>query len=307
MEYANFKPLPEKLSELETYYDISKKSAFNLLKIIHNKPINGKNYQICTAESLTSGLIMSTLVDIPFGGFYKYGCFGVYETDAKRTMIGVKVDNVYTHKCAKEMAIGILKNTNATIAISVTGNAMPLNEDFKKLGEVFIGIAGYKYNESTSNYDIIYITKSINACFNEDFNDLESNCQKWYNVINQNSTKYNPRTDTAFISKMIRQYTVYKSLTLCKEFIEKFIPDIPEFILQRKEENSKKTNNTENHNHIPDNKYNISFNIKCLNNKFKNINSRINNENKKCNCPNQKNRCNTKEFLNAKHNKKIKI
>ena len=68
--------------------------------------------QIATSESLTGGLLMSTLVDIPWGGFMKYGAFGVYDTDAKRVFNNVRVDNVYTHKCASEMAIGILKNSN---------------------------------------------------------------------------------------------------------------------------------------------------------------------------------------------------
>jgi PncC family amidohydrolase len=128
----------------------AQKSAYNLL-ILLNKQNQNKwrnnsyvGHQVATAESLTAGLITSTLVDIPFGGYLKYGCFGVYDTDAKRTFIGVKNEDVYTHKCAKEMAIGTLKNSNATISIAVSGNAMPLNEDYKRLSETFISIAGYK-------------------------------------------------------------------------------------------------------------------------------------------------------------------
>ena len=66
--------------------------AVNLL----NK-IGEKNWelQIATAESLTAGLIFSTLGDIPFGGRNKYGCFSVYDTDAKRVLLGVTADDVY--------------------------------------------------------------------------------------------------------------------------------------------------------------------------------------------------------------------
>ena len=63
--------------------------------------------QIATSESFTAGLIFSSLVDIPIHGYLKYGCFGVYDTDAKRVLNHVSVDNVYTHKCASEMAIGV--------------------------------------------------------------------------------------------------------------------------------------------------------------------------------------------------------
>ena len=104
-------------------------------------------HQIATSESLTGGLIFSTLVNVPEVGWAKYGSFGVYDTNAKRISLGVKTKDVYTHQCAKEMAIGVLKNSNASLAISITGNAMPLQdkpEDMRKLGEVFIGIAGYK-------------------------------------------------------------------------------------------------------------------------------------------------------------------
>jgi nicotinamide mononucleotide (NMN) deamidase PncC len=146
--------MPSKKSS-KTILAIKRKATekgYELLKLMNEKTkwknsddriSNDKYLQIATSESLTCGLIMSTLVDIPWGGYMKYGGFGVYDTDAKRVFNKVSVDDVYTHKCASEMAIGVLKNSNATIAISVTGNAMPFNDHVQMLGEVFIGIAGY--------------------------------------------------------------------------------------------------------------------------------------------------------------------
>jgi nicotinamide mononucleotide (NMN) deamidase PncC len=67
-------------------------------------------------------------------GDHKYGAFSVYNTDAKRVFLGLRVENVYTRRCAKEMAEGILKNSNATIGIAVTGNAMPYPENKEMLG-----------------------------------------------------------------------------------------------------------------------------------------------------------------------------
>ena len=140
------------------------KHGHKLLKTITEISDNrGVDLQIATSESLTAGLIMSSLVHLPIGGWAKYGCFGVYDTDAKRVFNNVIVDDVYSHTCAKEMVTGVLNNSNATIAISVTGNAMPYFNDLKKLGEVFIGIAGY-IQEQNGDIKIIYQTRSINNC-----------------------------------------------------------------------------------------------------------------------------------------------
>jgi PncC family amidohydrolase len=240
-------------NDLQTITIIKKKayeSAYDLLKQLNNSDL-----QIATAESLTAGMIMSTLVDIPWLGYVKYGCFGVYDTDAKRTFINVKVDNVYTHKCAAEMAIGVLKNSNASLAIAVTGNAMPLNEHAEMLGEVFIGIAGYN-----NNNEIIYITKSINSCIETDNTGFKNRCKKWFSTIidGKNAegkyTKYNERSDTATISQEIRYYTTSKALELCKDFVIKYKPICPDVIKRRKERNEEKNNNN-NHTTIPKNKY----------------------------------------------------
>ena len=194
-----------------------------------------KTYNIATAESLTAGLIMATLVDIPVGGIHKYGCFGVYDTDAKRVFLGVKVKDVYTHLCAAQMSIGVLQNSNASIAIAVTGNAMPYNDEADRLGEVFISIAGYNTESK-----IVYITKSINACLNDD-NSIYLKCKDWYNVIKKDATHktFNKRIDTEIISQIIRYITVQNALDLCNEFLKKYtnILIIPEIIKNRYDNN----------------------------------------------------------------------
>ena len=211
----------------------SLEEAYNLISLL-----NGTNIQIATSESLTAGLIMSTLVRIPLGGWHKYGCFGVYDTDAKRVFNSVEVDNVYTHTCAKEMAIGILKNSNATLAISVTGNAVPYHTDVNKLGEVFIGIAGYRKNAEGS-VEIIYTTKSINACLeSSESSSFLHNCKKWIN--SQTPTTLAPINESTYVSFMIRNFTVYQALKECKEFFikNKHILISPNFIKIQKDNNN---------------------------------------------------------------------
>ena len=181
---------------------------------------------------------MSTLADIPFGGWMKYGCLGVYDTDAKREFLGVKVDDVYTHRCAKEMAIGALTNSNASLAIAVTGNAMSTPRNVHQLGEVFIGIAGYNKDGI-----IIYETSVINAC-NDIDSDFKELCFNWYEIMSQKTIAEQKNFPalwlTANISQSIRYYTTYIALKKCLEFVEKnsTILDSPRFLKERKDINS---------------------------------------------------------------------
>jgi len=151
----------------------SHKSAYKLCEYLHNESVRFK-HKIATAESLTGGLIFSTLVDIPFYGYLKYGCFSVYDTDAKRIMLGVNVEDVYTRRCARQMAEGILRNSNATIGISVSGNAMAINEERERIGEVFIGVATYRNDK-----EIVSKTYAINTCNGTAYNQ----CKLWYETI----------------------------------------------------------------------------------------------------------------------------
>jgi nicotinamide mononucleotide (NMN) deamidase PncC len=242
--------LPSFTTDFETMQTIktmAHKSAYELLSELNSRATKDRHHQICTSESLTAGLIMATLVDIPWAGYLKYGCFGVYDTDAKRVFNHVSVDDVYTHQCAKEMAVGILRNSNATLGIAVTGNAMPLNDHADMVGEVFIGIAGYN-----SDGNIIYSTKSINTCEDtmiESFKDL---CKKWYTTIVRDK-KYNPRDQTALMSQEIRHYTAHAALQYCLEFVKIHNPIIPNFVIERKNRNNEKTEM--NHTDIPPNRF----------------------------------------------------
>lgn len=187
------------ITEINKIQELAHQQANDLLCYIESNPTgDNQKHNIVTAESLTAGLIFSTLVDIPFGGKHKYGCFGVYDTDAKRVFLGVEVEDVYTHKCAKEMAASALKNSNASIAIAVTGNAKASGAKLNKLGEVFIGIAGY------SNENKIKVATNVyNFCHNID------TCHD-----------YNDPQKTYQISMYVRYATVAQALKDCHSFFE---------------------------------------------------------------------------------------
>jgi len=236
----------------------SHKSAHKLLVYLNNlKNKKGMIHTISTAESLTAGLMFSTLVDIPMFGVHKYGCFGVYDTDAKRVFLGVKVKNVYTHRCAKEMAEGILKNSNATIGIAVTGNAIPWSCHKDMLGEVFIGVACYGDDKT-----IICETYNLNMCKLN--NKANTQCTLWYNNIIQEldlcqtlnkydvdleeQKKYNRLTDgyndsilTAYVSSYIRNKTTEiafdKALKILHSNLKKSNLSVPSWITSSRIDN----------------------------------------------------------------------
>jgi PncC family amidohydrolase len=183
------------------------------------------SFQIATAESLTAGLIFSTLVDIPWGGFLKYGGFSVYDTDAKRKLLGVTIDNVYQLDCAKELALGVLNNSNATIAIAVSGNAMPTSaETANMLGEVYFAIAGY-----SSDNNIIYTTEIVNIC--NIYNITE--CNPWVETL-AIKKEYPERNTTTIINKAVRYYTALHAYKLCNQFIYENDIIIPGFKIANK-------------------------------------------------------------------------
>ena len=102
------------LLRFEDKVELAKATSHEFAAALLHKLVE-RNLKVATAESLTGGCIFSTLVDVPFAGGCKYGSFGVYDTDAKRVFLGVTEPDVYTLRCASQMAVGILKNSNATL------------------------------------------------------------------------------------------------------------------------------------------------------------------------------------------------
>lgn len=89
-----------------------------------------RKLKLCTAESCTGGLIAGLLTEIAGSSDVIERGFVVYSNDAKETMLGVPRSILDWHGavsevCARAMAEGALKNSNADIAVSVTGIAGP--------------------------------------------------------------------------------------------------------------------------------------------------------------------------------------
>ncbi|WP_307761627.1 nicotinamide-nucleotide amidohydrolase family protein [uncultured Succinatimonas sp.] len=120
-------------------------------KISHVFSNNHK--MIATAESCTGGLISAYITAIAGSSRYFDRAFVTYSNEAKCQMLGVKAQTLYKYgavslETAKEMAEGAIANSNADIAVSVTGIAGPDGGTKEKpVGTVCIGICA-KGNDS---------------------------------------------------------------------------------------------------------------------------------------------------------------
>jgi nicotinamide-nucleotide amidase len=89
-----------------------------------------RGLMIATAESCTGGLVAGALTDIPGSSDVVERGFVTYSNDAKHEMLGVPLATLrkfgaVSRETAEAMARGALRNSNAQLAVSITGIAGP--------------------------------------------------------------------------------------------------------------------------------------------------------------------------------------
>ena len=101
---------------------------------------------IASAESCTGGMLSSAITEIP-GSSAIFDCgFVTYSNISKMTLLSVNENTLHRHgavseKVAGEMAIGAINNSQASLAISITGIAGPGGSTTKPEGMVCFSIA----------------------------------------------------------------------------------------------------------------------------------------------------------------------
>lgn len=101
---------------------------------------------IATAESCTGGLVAGAITDVPGSSHVFDRGFVTYSNAAKSRMLGVDPAVIEAHgavseEVARAMAEGALTNSDATVAISLTGIAGPGGSHHKPEGRVCFGLA----------------------------------------------------------------------------------------------------------------------------------------------------------------------
>jgi nicotinamide-nucleotide amidase len=102
---------------------------------------------LATAESLTGGLVASTLVEIPGVSAVFRGGLVVYATDLKHALAGVPEGlladrGAVDPDVALALAAGARDRCGADWGLATTGVAGPDPQDGKPVGRVFVAVAG---------------------------------------------------------------------------------------------------------------------------------------------------------------------
>lgn len=102
-----------------------------------------------TCESLTGGMICSTLVDVSGASSVVRGGFITYQTDTKTLLAGVdaaliEARGVVSAEVAEAMAEGSRQRLGVDIAVSATGMASPGEFGDPPAGTVFVGVSSAK-------------------------------------------------------------------------------------------------------------------------------------------------------------------
>ena len=106
-----------------------------------------KSWMVVTAESCTGGMIATAITEKPGSSAYFERGFVTYSNQAKMDCLGVSPDTLEKYgavspQTAVEMAEGALENSQAKVAVSVTGVAGPGGGTPQKpVGLVHIGFA----------------------------------------------------------------------------------------------------------------------------------------------------------------------
>ena len=105
-----------------------------------------KGMWIATAESCTGGMVAAALTDITGSSDVFERGFVTYSNAAKVAMLGVRPETLAAHGAvseavAEEMALGALRQSEAGLAVSITGIAGPGGSEFKPEGRVCFGLA----------------------------------------------------------------------------------------------------------------------------------------------------------------------
>lgn len=109
-----------------------------------------RGWTVAVAESLTGGMVISSLVSVPGASEVVRGGVVAYATGLKQTLLGVDADLLATRgavdaEVARQMAAGVREAASvdgvaADVGISTTGAAGPTPQDGKPVGTVFVAV-----------------------------------------------------------------------------------------------------------------------------------------------------------------------
>jgi PncC family amidohydrolase len=116
------------------------------------KSLRTKEKTLALAESVSGGLVSSTITDEPGASDFFLCGVVAYSNQAKVKLLGVrkatlKAHGAVSHQCALEMAKGVREVSGADVGAACTGIAGPTGStEAKPIGLVFIAIDDGKHS-----------------------------------------------------------------------------------------------------------------------------------------------------------------
>lgn len=102
--------------------------------------VGGRHLRLAVAESLTGGMVSSSLAKAPGASSWLVGGVVAYMSEVKHEVLGVEPGPVVTERAALQMARGVARLLGADVAVSVTGVGGPDPEEGKRPGTVWVGL-----------------------------------------------------------------------------------------------------------------------------------------------------------------------
>jgi len=100
-----------------------------------------RRWTLALAESMTSGLVSSRIVDTPEASTWFKGGVVTYASEVKFNVLGVDEGPVICEECAVQMAEGVRKLLETDVGLSVTGVAGPGRQEDQPVGTAWLGVA----------------------------------------------------------------------------------------------------------------------------------------------------------------------
>lgn len=131
------------------------------------KELKERGESIATAESCTGGLVGKLLTDQSGSSAWYWGGVNSYANEAKVNLLGVTEETIVTYgavseQCALEMAEGVLKQSSAQWAVSVTGIAGPSGgSEEKPVGTVCFGFASKRFESQSVTVNLSAYSRDI--------------------------------------------------------------------------------------------------------------------------------------------------
>ncbi|HEX5332436.1 MAG TPA: CinA family protein [Cellulomonas sp.] len=106
-----------------------------------------RGWSVAVAESLTGGMVIASLIDVPGASSVVRGGVVAYATDLKATLLGVDgallaARGPVDPEVAMAMAEGVRRRLGADVGLATTGVAGPDPQDGHVPGTVHVAVAG---------------------------------------------------------------------------------------------------------------------------------------------------------------------